>query len=667
MSAARLFGLPHMPPADFVRLGQTFGIVAPKLGPDSAYANGTRATLEPNDLRGTPTSHLYLVGDKAGQLQFSALFRERYTAMAEGLRRERVARELTRSYREPVTTNLDAWFATVPSTVGLNTREEMHYREGLQNLLALGPIMHALWQAQVGFDENMQKLVLTENLTADDRELIARYGHPWGTADQGEWAVALPSLPERTSGVIPGDLTREALGTALTGFANPFSAVVRNKMGFLEAVPYALLYRAQLQEAARLLALAAEAFTMIPREATLVDYLNTLSTAFQSAKPFPFVASDAAWFQHGQSDSLLFVRIGPDETGGPGVGNQFHLKALFGLNVGLRNFASQRLVDRFARHMEAFEQRFAALIGDDTLYQAKMPELNLPEFWDIIMATGENIGGPNGTPIGQTLPNWAGEDGLGAAQSRIMIYVNKTKLGYKPALMQQYILPLFAPAHRADFPTSSDTAIESVVLHEIAHNLGPKEGKLRPGSTTASYGAPLGKWHHTFEEFKAQTGALLFPGDLLQRDRALHAAGAIDDDTLARSEAWYRQHLVSDLAWAFRMILRAARDANGGFAGGPYSKLAAMQVGFLAEQGALRFDQQNGWWEIDFDKMPAAVEALAQTMLRLYAKGDFEAVNTFATRYTDPQGDGFPHLHVDRLIAVAGNMPSALFDYQVDI
>ncbi|MBI2343055.1 MAG: hypothetical protein HYV02_01765 [Deltaproteobacteria bacterium] len=113
------------------------------------------------------------------------------------------------------------------------------------------------------------------------------------------------------------------------------------------------------------------------------------------------------------------------------------------------------------------------------------------------------------------------------------------------------------------------------------------------------------------------------------------------------------------------MVMRATRGET--FQGGSYSKLAAIQIGFLASlperERPIEWNEEYGYWTVDFEKMIPATRTLAQWTLRHYAQDHFQETDEAFQYYIT--GAGFQHLHRDRLQAVMGGMPSVLFDYEV--
>jgi hypothetical protein len=567
----------------------------------------------------------------------------------EKLRRDKVAAELALTVVVPEVTDVPARLAAT----GKPTAAELPiYLEGMRKLMEAAPIMQLLYQKQIGTGLDDR----AKTATADDRELFDRYGHPWCLSDTSPEAVAIPTFPKRTSGVIPDGLSCEIANRV----GSPFEAIVMHD-GKPTAVPYTKMWAEEHQRVAQILESAAAILAKIPREQQFVAHLSDLAAAFRSTEPYPYAKSDVSWANYLDSESLLYLRLGADEVGGDGVGDNCECKARFHFNFGIRNSEVGQIVQELGPAIPRFEQRLADLINDPANYVPRKIQVQLPTFIDIIYAAGDDIGGPNGTNIGQTLPNWSGPDGKGESVHGTMIYVNKTLKAYSDQTIKNYLMPLFDDKLLADF--NARKGLDSVVYHELFHNLGPRDKVKKPGSEetyggklTTAAGVP---WRLPLEELKAQTGSLFMAAEFYQDALRQNAS----PEAVEKATAAFRQHVVYDLAWALRMILRGSRSGPAFNPSSPYCKLAAVQVGFLTEQGAISFDATTQKWSIDFDKMPAAITALMKKTGQLYARSDANEVEKFFLHYMS--GDGEKLLHRDVLVKTAGKMPSVLFKYEL--
>lgn len=646
MSSARLYGLP-------TPTSTQFNTTAEKI-----LGKGALVWTDTNNDHKVDAGELS--GDKAEQYvvknTFTPGFEKLYRDLVEHVRQESVAKELTYTYRKTITTDLAASLKAMPKSLKITDAEIALYKRATAKLLEVAPLMQAAFEEQAGFTPEMKALPKTKN----DNELISRYGHPWCIGDKSESCSALPNFAAHESGVLASGIQCEELGDTLTGPRGPFSAVTKVD-GKLVNTPYSVRFaKYQVPAQAKLLE-AAAIFDQIPREKAMAKYLRELAGAFGNPAPFPFEKSDAAWMEHQTSDSVYFARIGPDENGALGAGDPCGEKAVFHFSIGLKYSASAELSDQYKPLLQKWENRIAELIGDPKLYQAQQVSVRMPDLIDITYQNGDDTGGPNGTPVGQTLPNWCGPNGdASPCARRIMIYTNKSDAAYSKDLMTKYVLPLFDPKLRGKFRTGK-SSYKGTVVHELTHNLGPQSGMSNP-VTGKNYQTALGDWKGTFEEMKAQMGSLYFPSMLIIEKRAEAQAGKLSQKDLAKAEEAYQQEMVGNLAWALRHISRATRTMKFK-SGSPYSRLAAVQVGYLAEQGAMKFDPKTKTWDIDFQKLPAATESLMKIVATQYAKGDLPVTDAFMRHYLE--GDGFKQLQVERLQEITGKAPSINLSYEI--
>ncbi len=640
----RLYGLPMMSQSDFNRIAEEKNI--PVKWSSDTNKNGL---IDPKEIA-SAKRHLYVRNGK-----FTDRFKTLFGNMTETRRGEAISAELKMTYREKLTVDFDLWLHTHTKA---SKTEIADYKRGVSDLLEFAGVIKNLYQKQVGFSSAMKSEKGNEN----DAEMISRYGHPWCYRDQSPFCVALPSLPERRNGVYPEGVSCEMADGGMMSLGNPFSTVEYRGDGYLTSVPYATAFKAGHEKGAALLERAAEHFDRIPNEKFFAKHLRDLAGALRSNKPFPYIDSDKSWHEHGESKSIFFIRTGADEVGGDNVGDNCVVKARYHFNLGLVNQSiATGAATKYNDKLQLWENSFAALIDDPKLYKPGAVTMKFPKFYDIIYQNGDDVGGPSGTNIGQTLPNWCGTDGMSEpCPRRTMIYFNKTLRAYNDTYMTEYIMPLFAPEHANDFDAS--VGLDSVTLHEIAHNFGPQMGKPKIDSDK-TYDAPFGKWRLTMEEMKAQTGSLYLTGLELDAARNKFKANKLSKTKLDEAEALYRKHIVYDMAWAIRMIMRAT--SSGQFHGGSYSRLAAMQIGYLTENGAITYNARKGYWKINFDNdvFMKGVDELMTRHLKLYATGDSENVDAYIKKYISD--DGVKLIHSGRIQDVAGKMPSVLFDYEV--
>lgn len=650
MSDTRLYGLPSPTPTQFNTAAEKIA------GKGALVWTDTNADkkLDASELSGSKAAQY------VAQKTFTPGFERLYRDLVEQVRQESVARELSFTYMQPLVTDIDKALRAFPKSYKITETEIALYKRGIAKLLEVAPHMQEAFQAQAGYTEDMKK----SPKTALDQELINRYGHPWCSGDSSAICSALPSLAAHESGVIASGITCKELGEDLMGPYGPFTVVTREKDGTLKTTPFSVAFAKYHEPAAAKLKEAAQIFSKIPREKSLANYLAQLADDFANPSPFPYNKSNTLWVAQKSTNSLLFVRIGPDENGNLGIAiDNCESKAKYHFAIGLKNPDFAVLSEKYMPFLSDWEKEFAELIGDPKLYTPQQVVVKPPDLVDIIYSNGDDTGGASGTSAGQTLPNWCGEDGKEEpCHRRTMIFGNKMLKSYSPDVLEKYIAPIF---HASVQPilNAGKLNFESVTLHELAHNLGPQQGKPKPGTDT-DFASPHGKWKGMIEEFKAQNWSLYFRRKELLAARADAKAGKLTEAQLHAAEDVYKSESMKILVWALRHVMRATRtgtfDVSQSTA---YSKLAACTLGTLVEEGALTFDDKTKTWLPDFEKISDASKTLTQKVLQLYAKGDFEKTNAFVSYWLT--GDGFKQLHTDRLQEVSGKAPSAIYEYQI--
>jgi hypothetical protein len=202
-----------------------------------------------------------------------------------------------------------------------------------------------------------------------------------------------------------------------------------------------------------------------------------------------------------------------------------------------------------------------------------------------------------------------------------------TNIGTDPdglAVSRTRVESLFdAPSAKA-WTEADEPGLIGTILHEATHNLGPTytyafEGKKSAeafGGTTAAM----------LEELKAETGAMYWLDWLGKK-------GVVTPELT-------RQAYAAWLSWCLRHI---AVGVHSGSEDQPYAQLAAIQVGFLLDEGALGFDAaapaangtDKGAFAIHFEKMAPAFEKLLKVVGTIKAKNDKAGVEALVAKYVD--------------------------------
>ncbi|TKD13323.1 hypothetical protein [Polyangium fumosum] len=527
--------------------------------------------------------------------------------------------------RKAVLRELDAGRPTLVASDFRGSAATDEDRAIVNHVLAAARLVEKLYQKQTG------TLSLASKVPADDpasRRLFYRNQGPQCEAPPTKGDVncyAIPRAPGEEkrvpSGLYPAELQSKpdfcktlAARPDARALMNPF-VVVTGEGDALKPVPYQRAYENDMQAVARELDAAAEAITN-PDEASFQAYLRAAAKAFRDGSWFE---ADEAWARMSTFNSKWYLRIGPDET----YFEPCSEKAGFHVSFARIDQGSIEWKEKLDPLKQDMEQALAALAGPP--YTAQKVSFKLPDFITVILNAGDSRDA-FGATIGQSLPNFGpvGNEGRGRTVAMTNFYTDPDSIASQRGLAAS----LFCGATMASYTDDPGPQLMSTVLHEAAHNLGPSHQYAVNGKIDSEiFGGPLAS---TLEELKAQSAALYFTDWLVER-------GTID-----KNKANFAH--VRDIAWAFGHISRGMYDE----AKHPlnYSQLAAIQVGFLLDEGVLTWNAgekaQNGTdagcFAVKLDAFPAASKKLMGIVAKIKGSGDKPGAEALVAKYVDAPG-----------------------------
>ncbi|WP_437563959.1 hypothetical protein [Sorangium sp. So ce542] len=467
---------------------------------------------------------------------------------------------------------------------------------------------------------------MADKIPADDpasRALFWRNQGPWCEQPKTRndpSCNALPGKPPRVTGAYPARLQQDKKFCAALearrdqqALLSPFTLVVEEG-GALKAVPYSEAYKPEMEAVSRELKAAAEAIQS-PGEAAFKAYLLAASQAFLDNQ---WELADEPWSKMNAENSAWYLRVGPDETYWEPCSRKAGFHVSFA-RINQESLAWQKKLDPAKADMEG---AFAKLAGAP--YKERKVAFHLPDFIDVVLNAGDSRAATGGT-AGQSLPNWGRVATEGRGRTVAMVNLDDDD---SRAALREAAASLLCKATMESVSLEGPVATLGTVLHEAAHNLGPTQNyKVKGKTDNETFGGPLATM---FEELKAQTGALFFTGWLAQR--------GVLDPALARMAE------TLEVFWALRQVGQGMYTADG--EPRPYGQLAAIQLGSLLDAGALGFYRGEaaangadmGCFSIQADKLPAAAEALARTVLGIKARGDKAAAQRLRDDYVEKEG-----------------------------
>jgi len=535
--------------------------------------------------------------------------------------------------------------STAPTLIETDLGEmpEPH-RDFARHMAQVAGHVDALYAKQVGMTAMADRV-------GDDPASRSLFRRNWGPRCRGSATETIPECsaiegaPKQPVDIYPAELqaqenfceTLEARddSAALLGH---FTVVREGEEDGLQAVPYHEAYAEEIAPIVTGLRAAADAVEADESEEKLAAYLRAAAQAFTDNDWDP---ANEAWAAMNAQNSKWYVRVGPDEV----YWDPCSQKAGFHMTLALIDPASLQWQEKLTPLQEDMERSLARLVRR---YRAREVSFHMPDFIQIVINAGDDRD-PFGATIGQSLPNWGpvAEEGRGRTVAMSNLYADADS----QARRREIAASLLTEEAMAMLGDGTDAGLMSTILHEATHNLGPTSAtKVRRKTPGELFGGGLASM---LEELKAQTGALFFVPML------------VDEDVISADAA--RETYMDSIVWAFGHISRGMTTPSGQRK--PYSQLAAVQVGFLMDNGILSWDPEataadgetQGAFSVDLSNMDEVVTELMKEVVRIKATGDKRAAEALAAKYV-PDDSPVPHLAIRERYQ---RFPRATFVYRV--
>lgn len=437
--------------------------------------------------------------------------------------------------------------------------------------------------------------------TANDPQCSAIPGSPKPAVDV--YPAAL-----QTSPTFCKDLEARHDAGALLGHFT----VVKDDGGKLAAVPYSDAYQDEMSAVSRELSAAADDLKD-PGGQPLATYLRAASKSFVSND---WVPADEAWSRMNADNSRWYVRVAPDEV----YWEPCRHKAGFHLTFARIDQSSKKWQQKLVPVQQDMEAAIAARAGAP--YQARKVAFHLPDFIDIVINAG-NDRVPLGGTAGESLPNWGpvASEGRGRTVAMVNVFGDPDSL----EIRDKQAASLLDAASAKLGGGGTEPGLLVTILHEASHNLGPANEYRVGGQTDEQrFGGPVAS---VFEELKAQTGALFLV-------EFLRAKGLVPDELAHQAYAYA-------IWWMFEHVSDGMYYPD--HSRNTYANVAAAQLGFLIEHGAVTWDAgataangtDHGAFVIHTDKLVGVIDDMLRTVAGIKARGDKAAAAALLARYVD--------------------------------
>lgn len=439
-------------------------------------------------------------------------------------------------------------------------------------------------------------LSVTKSKNPQD-DLLRRYlkinGGRFDLIDDNKPFVGSQPMPPGR-GFFPEDLTRELLDSYVashpaqrTALYNP-QTIVQRKGDGLETVPYHVAYREFLEPMAQDLHDAAE----LTDDPLFGRFLRLRADALLNDKYF---ASDVAWLD--LKDPKFDLILAPYETY---LDFLLGVKTSYGASVMIRNEEESQKLSVFQKYVPELQEALPLAPAD---LPSKRGHQSPMEVVDAIYRSGDLLHGYQA--VADNLPN----------DPRIHEEKGSKKIFWKnfmDARVNYIILPLAQRVMRPDQAAlvSGEGYLADTLMHEISHGLGPAYARTSTGKTDIR--ESIGPQYAALEEAKADVVGEFSIKWLMEH-------GAIPKEKQGMIYASY-------VAGIFRTVRFGIGEAHGA--------AEIMEFNYLAEQGAIRRNASSGLYEIDVDRMPAALASLAKELLEQEATGDRSRTENWFHKYS---------------------------------
>jgi len=426
------------------------------------------------------------------------------------------------------------------------------------------------------------------------REYLKINGSHFDLIDDNKPFVGTAAMPVG-HGFFPEDMTRDAFDAYVAqhpaqraALYDPFT-IVERKDEFLEAVPYHIAYKDFLDLMAQDLRDAAD---LSDDDLAFSKFLRLRANALQNDK---YYASDIAWLD--LENPKIDIVFAPYETY---LDSLLGVKTSYGAAVMVRNEPESQKLTVFQKYVPDLQEALPLAPEDLPSKRGKQSPM---EVMDAVYRSGDLLHGYQA--VADNLPN----------DPRVHEEKGSKKIFWKnfmDARVDDIVLPLAQRVMRSSQAqiVSGEGYLDTTMMHEISHGLGPAYARVN--GSKVNINEAIGPQYSALEESKADIVGMFCLKWLID-----HGALAKEKEQMFYS---------SYVAGIFRSVRFGIAEAHG--AG------EMMEFNYLLEQGAVRLAPGlGGVYEIDFEKVPDAIAALAKELLEQEATGDRARTEAWFKKY----------------------------------
>ncbi|GHV72598.1 hypothetical protein FACS1894201_02760 [Bacteroidia bacterium] len=503
------------------------------------------------------------------------------------------------------------YFATVELNTDLSQFSNKE-KKMLRYLFEAASIMDDVFWKQTYPGDRKSLIEAYKNSPDTMAFLNINYG-PWERLGGNKPFVNGYSDKPKGAGFYPIDMTVEEFNALEdTNKTHPYTVIKRNAANnTLRVEWYHEAYKKEFEKAAQLLEKAA---TLSENE-SFANYLRLRATALRTSD---YYESDMAWVN--VKDSKVDFVIGPIEH---------YEDALFGYKTACESYVLIKDVE-WSKKLEsigALLPELQANLPVSKAYKAEVPGSDVDiNVYDVIFYQGDCNAGSK--TISVNLPN----------DIRVQLSKGSRRLQLKNTIKYKFdkiLVPLsdilITPEQRHYI--KFDRFFENVTFREIAQGLGIK----RTLKTNEPVRTALKETYSALEEAKADIAGLY----MIEQ---LHKKGKLTEGDIL-------ENCVTFFASIFRSVRFGASSAHG--------RANMLCFNHFLDYGVFSRGD-DGFYTLNFEKMPRAVNALAEKILRIQGDGDYAA----AKKWLAEKGTIDPVLQSDLDRISAAHIPRDIVYYQ---
>lgn len=465
-------------------------------------------------------------------------------------------------------------------------------KKALAKLVQAGKIIDQLFLLQVSpYNTQLLEQLQNDAKAQQHLDLFNVMFGPWNRLEEHTPFLKVGEKP-LGAGFYPEDMTKEEFSAAFKDkpelkkqFTSEFTVITRDSAG-LQAVPYHVAYKELVDQVSALVKEAAE----LTDDPTLKKYLSLRADAFLNDDYF---ASDMAWMDLAGD---LEIVIGPYEVYEDRL---FNYKAAYEAFLCVVDHEESRKLEIVSGYLNEMENNLPI---PDQYKNFNRGQSSPVKVVQQVFSAGDTKAGIQTTAF--NLPN--DERVREAKGSKKVMLKNIAKAKFEKCWIP-IVNTILAeePLKHVTF----DAYFNHVLLHEVSHGLGPGNITLENGVKT-TVGKELKEHYSTIEECKADVLGIYNVLFLMSK-------GVFAPDMEESALASY-------LGGMFRSIRFGIDEAHGGG--------VAIQFNYFIETGAFYADAE-GKLNLDRDKLIAAIKSLANTLLLIEARGDYDGAGQLVEKY----------------------------------